>query len=151
MHPISSRARGAHNKVEAPKSSPRCKAGTYARHAGARRLPRPRHDTVIQFSCRRAILESARPVPRTIREPGRDVRHPRPLTAGLAPAGVQRTNSDAESLVGMTHLILKAIDFGASAVFIALCTKAFCVYLFKQPSARPVQSTSDHPHPPSSY
>ena len=33
----------------------------------------------------------------------------------------------------MTRLILKAIDFGASAVFMALCTKAFCGYLFKQP------------------
>ena len=30
----------------------------------------------------------------------------------------------------MTRLILKAIDFGASTVFMALCTKAFCVYLF---------------------
>jgi hypothetical protein len=38
----------------------------------------------------------------------------------------------------MTRLILKVIDVGASAVFIALCTKAFCVYLSKQPSARSV-------------
>jgi hypothetical protein len=29
----------------------------------------------------------------------------------------------------MTRLILKAIDFGASAVFMALCTKTFCVLL----------------------
>ena len=50
-------------------------------------------------------------------------------------------------LVCMTRLILKAIDVGASAVFMALCTKAFCVYLFKQPSARPVQSKSDRPRP----
>jgi hypothetical protein len=42
----------------------------------------------------------------------------------------------------MTRLILKAIDFGASAVFMALCTKAFRGYLFKQLSTRPVQSTS---------
>ena len=37
-----------------------------------------------------------------------------------AKQGVQRTNSDAESLVCMTRLILKAIDFGASAVFICI-------------------------------
>jgi hypothetical protein len=41
----------------------------------------------------------------------------------------------------MARLILKVIDVGASAVFIALCTKAFCIHLFKQPSARPVQSS----------
>jgi hypothetical protein len=31
----------------------------------------------------------------------------------------------------MTRVILKAIDVGASAVFMALCTKAFCVHFFK--------------------
>jgi hypothetical protein len=56
--------------------------------------------------------------------------------------------TDTESLVCMTRLILKAIDVGASAVFVAFCTKTFCVYLFKQPSARPVQSASDRPRQP---
>jgi hypothetical protein len=28
----------------------------------------------------------------------------------------------------MTRLILKAIDLGASVVFMALCTKAFCAH-----------------------
>jgi hypothetical protein len=31
----------------------------------------------------------------------------------------------------MTRLILKAIDIGASAVFMALCTKAFLVHFYK--------------------
>ena len=31
----------------------------------------------------------------------------------------------------MTRLIFKAINFGASAVFMALCTKAFCVHFYK--------------------
>jgi hypothetical protein len=31
----------------------------------------------------------------------------------------------------MTRLILKAIDLGASAVFMALCTKAFFVHFYK--------------------
>jgi hypothetical protein len=31
----------------------------------------------------------------------------------------------------MTRLILKTIDFGASAVFMALCTKAFFVHFYK--------------------
>ena len=31
----------------------------------------------------------------------------------------------------MTRLILKAIDVGASAVFMALCTKAFFVHFYK--------------------
>ena len=31
----------------------------------------------------------------------------------------------------MTRLILKAIDVGASAVFVALCTKAFCVHFYR--------------------
>ena len=31
----------------------------------------------------------------------------------------------------MTRLILRAIDLGASAVFMALCTKAFCVHFYK--------------------
>jgi hypothetical protein len=30
----------------------------------------------------------------------------------------------------MTRLILKAIDLGASAVFMALCTKAFCAHFY---------------------
>ena len=28
----------------------------------------------------------------------------------------------------MTRLLLRAIDFGASAVFMALCVRAFCVH-----------------------
>ena len=31
----------------------------------------------------------------------------------------------------MTRLILKAIDVGASAVFVALGTKAFCVHFYR--------------------
>jgi hypothetical protein len=31
----------------------------------------------------------------------------------------------------MTRLILKAIDLGASAVFMALCAKAFCAHFYK--------------------
>ena len=31
----------------------------------------------------------------------------------------------------MTRLILKAIDLGASAVFMALCTKAFFVHFYR--------------------
>jgi hypothetical protein len=36
-----------------------------------------------------------------------------------------------QSLGDMTRLILRAIDLGASAVFMALCTKAFCVHFYK--------------------
>ena len=31
----------------------------------------------------------------------------------------------------MTRLLLRAIDFGASAVFMALCVRAFCVHFYK--------------------
>ena len=31
----------------------------------------------------------------------------------------------------MTRLLLRAIDFGASAVFMALCVRAFCVPFYK--------------------
>ena len=31
----------------------------------------------------------------------------------------------------MTGLILRAIDFGASVVFLSLCAKAFCVHFYK--------------------
>ena len=31
----------------------------------------------------------------------------------------------------MTRLMLRAIDFGASAVFAALCTKAICAQFYK--------------------
>jgi hypothetical protein len=36
----------------------------------------------------------------------------------------------------MTRLILKAIDVGASAVFMALCIKAFCVHFYKDVERR---------------
>jgi hypothetical protein len=31
----------------------------------------------------------------------------------------------------MTRLLFRAIDFGASFVFVALCAKAFCVHFYK--------------------
>jgi hypothetical protein len=31
----------------------------------------------------------------------------------------------------MTRLLFRAIDFGASVVFMALCAKAFCVHFYK--------------------
>ena len=31
----------------------------------------------------------------------------------------------------MTRLLLRAIDFGASAVSMALCARAFCVHFYK--------------------
>ena len=57
-----------------------------------------------------------------------------------------RTAADQLSLTDMTRLILKAIDLGASAVFMALCTKAFFVHFYKdvkrltiEPDALPPQ------------
>jgi hypothetical protein len=41
------------------------------------------------------------------------------------------------SLADMTRLILKVIDLGASAVFMALCTKAFFVHLYKDTNPMP--------------
>jgi hypothetical protein len=35
------------------------------------------------------------------------------------------------SFSDMTRLLLRGIDFGASAVFMALCAKAFCVHFYK--------------------
>ena len=43
----------------------------------------------------------------------------------------------------MTRLILKAIDLGASAVFMALCTKAFCAHFY-----RDVSTAKDAYQPP---
>jgi hypothetical protein len=71
----------------------------------------------------------------------------------------------------MTRWLLKAVDVGASAVFVALCAKAFCILFvedIKQQSRVPkpllsavdaikraaillVQSASGHRRPPSSY
>ena len=70
----------------------------------------------------------------------------------------------------MTRLILKAIDVGASFVFMALCAKAFCAQLyndlrrasrrlapsdeiieFRQLRSVRVRSTSDRRGLPSSY
>jgi hypothetical protein len=31
----------------------------------------------------------------------------------------------------MTRYVFKAIDIGASIVFLALCTKAFCIHLYE--------------------
>jgi hypothetical protein len=62
-----------------------------------------------------------------------------------------RASSGEADAQCMTRLILKAVDLGASAVFMVLWTNTFCFYLFKQPSTRSVQSTSDRPRLPSSY
>jgi hypothetical protein len=70
--------------------------------------------------------------------------------ASSGEVGVQRTNSDAESLVCMTRLILKAIDVGASAVFMTLCAKAF-VFTYSSSLQRDLFNQPDHPRPPSSY
>lgn len=63
--------------------------------------------------------------------------------------GRDRTAADKLSLVDMTRLILKAIDLGASAVFMALCTKAFFVHFYKdvkrltvEPLALPPQKST---------
>jgi hypothetical protein len=48
-------------------------------------------------------------------------------SAILKRVGSERTEAHKLSLFDMTHLILKAIDLGASTVFMALCTaSAFC-------------------------
>ena len=44
----------------------------------------------------------------------------------------------------MTRFILKAIDVGASAVFMALCTKAFFVHFYKDVE-RQLHSPDDAP------
>ena len=71
----------------------------------------------------------------------------------------------------MTRWLLKAVDAGASAVFVALCAKAFCilfvedikqqlrvrkpslsaVHAIKQAAILLVRSASHRPHLPSSY
>jgi hypothetical protein len=63
--------------------------------------------------------------------------------------GRDRTAADKLSLVDMTRLILKAIDLGASAVFMALFTKAFFFHFYKdvkrltvEPLALPPQKST---------
>ncbi len=47
----------------------------------------------------------------------------------------------------MTRYAFKAIDFGASVVFLALCTKAFCIHFYqdieRQQHARKFQASKD--------
>ena len=50
---------------------------------------------------------------------------------GLKSAQTCLAGGDHSSFLGMTRLLLRAIDFGASAVFMALCVRAFCVPFYK--------------------
>jgi hypothetical protein len=68
---------------------------------------------------------------------------------GIATLDAIETAAGKLSLVDMTRLILKAIDLGASAVFMALFTKAFFFHFYKdvkrltvEPLALPPQKST---------